>query len=80
MRHADHSCSETQEKIQLLIDGELDRHTVNDVRSIIDRCPFCKDFYHGQQQFRTLLHVSLRRKSCGDQLKANVMNKIRGIR
>jgi hypothetical protein len=80
MRHADHSCSETQEKIQLLIDGELDRHTMNDVKNIIERCQFCKDFYQGQQQFRTLLHVSLRRKSCGEQLKTNVMNKIRGIR
>jgi anti-sigma factor (TIGR02949 family) len=80
MRHADHSCSETQEKIQLLIDGELDRHSVNEVQSIIDRCPFCKEFYHRQQQFRTMLHVSLRRKSCGEQLKTNVMNKIRGIR
>lgn len=80
MRHADHSCSETQEKIQLLIDGELDRHTKMDVEQIIDRCPFCRDYYQSQQQFKTLLHVSLRRKSCGEQFKNNVMNKIRGIR
>ena len=80
MRHADHSCSETQEKIQLLIDGELDRHSQNDVMNIVDRCSFCRDFYQGQQQFRKMLHISLQRKSCGEQLKTSIINNIRGIK
>lgn len=79
MRHADHSCAETQEKIQLMMDGELDRHSSADVLDIIERCHFCRDYYGSQQQFKRLLHVSLQRKSCGEQLKSNIVSRIRGI-
>lgn len=80
MRHADHSCMENQEKIQLLMDGELDRHSAADVMEIIDRCPFCKEYYQSQQQYKRLMHVSLQRRSCGEQLKTNIVSKIRGLR
>jgi hypothetical protein len=79
MRHADHSCAETQEKIQLMMDGELDRHSASDVMDIIDRCPFCKDFYGTQVQFKRMLHVGLQRRSCGEQLKTSIVSRIRGM-
>ena len=79
MRHADHSCAETQEKIQLMMDGELDRHSTSEVMEIISRCSFCNEQYQNQQQFKRLLHVSLQRRSCGEQLKNNIVSRIRGF-
>jgi|GEM_PF-3166248 len=79
MRHGDHSCKEVQDKIELLIDGELDRHSAAYVMDIIEACPFCQADYNKQLQLRKMLNVSLQRKSCGEQLKSSIVSKIRGL-
>ena len=79
MRHANHSCKEVQSKIQLMIDGELNRFETADIKKVLEECPFCGDFYNNQQQFRKILHQSIERKRCGSQLRSDILNKIRGI-
>lgn len=79
MRHADHSCKEVQSKIQLLIDGELNRFEASEIKQIVETCPFCGEAFQQQRQFRKIINSNVERKCCGSQLRSSILNKIRGL-
>lgn len=79
MRTIDHSCKEIQSKIELYLDGELDRYTRQKVEDLVAECPICKTEYDNQSSLKRILNVGLKRKECTDQLRKNIVSKIRGL-
>lgn len=79
MRTIKHSCKDIQTKIELYLDGELDRFTKLNVEEVISECPFCKAEFDNQSSLKKILHVGLKRRECTDQLRKNIVNKIRGL-
>lgn len=74
-----HSCKDIQNKIELYLDGELDRYSKMHVDEIINDCPICKTEFDHQNSFKKILNVSLQRKQCNTQLRNSIVNKIRGL-
>lgn len=74
-----HSCKDIQSKIELYLDGELDRFTKMQVDEIVEDCPICKAEFDHQSSFKKILNVSLQRKTCNSQLRNNIVKKIRGL-
>lgn len=79
MRTIKHSCKEIQAKIELYLDGELDRFTKQNVDEVITECPFCKTEFESQSSLKKILHVGLRRRECTESLRNNIVSKIRGL-
>ncbi|HUH75664.1 MAG TPA: hypothetical protein VLZ75_14815 [Chitinophagales bacterium] len=79
MRAINHSCKEIKTKIELYLDGELDRYSKQEVDNIISECPFCKNEFENQSSLKQIIHIGLKRKECTDHLKMNIVNKIRGL-
>lgn len=79
MRTINHSCKDIQSKIELYLDGELDRYSKLKVEEVIAECVFCKSAFENQSSLKQLLHVGLKRKECTEQLRKNIVNKIRGL-
>jgi mevalonate pyrophosphate decarboxylase len=48
-----HNCQTLITDIQLLLDGELDRHKENKVRLEMQQCDKCLQFYNGQVKIKT---------------------------
>ncbi len=76
---ANHSCIEIKNKIELYLDGELDRYSKQEVDDIISECTFCKTEFENQSSYKQIIHNSMKRKECTDHLRMNIVNKIRGL-
>lgn len=79
MRTNHHSCQEIKSKIELYLDGELDRYSKQEVDEIISECPFCKNEFKNQSSLKQIINIGLKRKECTDHLRMNIVNKIRGL-
>lgn len=79
MRTVKHSCKDIQSKIELYLDGELDRFTKMNVEEIIQDCPICQAEFEHQSSFKKILNVGLKRKECNDKLRNIIVTKIRGL-
>lgn len=79
MRTINHSCKEIKSKIELYLDGELDRFSKQNVDEVISECPFCKSEFDNQSSLKKILHVGLKRRECTDSLRNNIVSKIRGL-
>lgn len=79
MRSINHSCKEIKSKIELYLDGELDRYSKQEVDDIIAECPFCKNEFTNQSSLKQIINIGLKRKDCTENLRMNIVNKIRGL-
>lgn len=79
MRTINHSCKETINKIELYLDGELDRYSKQEIDNIISECPFCKKEFENQSSLKQIIHIGMKRKECNNHLRMNIVNKIRGL-
>lgn len=71
--------TEVQKEICLYIDGELDRHMINQIVRKIEECPDCKQFYINHKAFKSTIAEKVVRRSCGDDLKDSLRLRIRGM-
>ncbi len=74
-----HSCSEIQAKIQLLLDGELDRHTSATVQGIIQECDLCNQKYKSLLGLKKAVTSSVSYRETPNNLRDNIMNRIKDI-
>lgn len=78
-RNSSHICSETQAKIQLLLDGELDRHSIATVQQSIESCPLCLQKYNQLKSLKKAVSTTVSYRSTPDDLQAKILNKIKEI-
>lgn len=79
MRPIAHNCTNCFSDIQLLLDGELNRHRENQLLQEINDCPSCMSFYNTQSKFKKVISTTISRRSCGDDLKDALRLRIRGL-
>ncbi len=74
-----HRCKEVVKKIQILLDGELDKATEDQLIMEINRCPACLEHYKIDGAFKKLMHEKVERKCCTKSLKTEILEKIKNI-
>jgi hypothetical protein len=79
MRSINHTCKEVKSKIELYLDGELDRYSKQEVDDIVSDCPICKTEFKNQSSLKQIINIGLKRKECTENLRMNIVNKIRGL-
>lgn len=79
MRPVTHICTNCLKDIQLMLDGELDRHKENQLREEIEKCATCQAYYQEQFNYKKLISQKVQRRSCGDALKDALRLRIRGL-
>ena len=72
-----HNCQHLIADIQLLLDGELDRHKENRVRTEMEHCPTCLQYYNSHTVYKKTISEKVTRMSCGHDFKENLLSKIR---
>jgi len=77
--HPKHHCKELMADISLLLDGELNRHTEQQLLVEIESCPICKQYYNNHASYKANVSQKVTRMSCGDDLKEVLRAKIRGL-
>ncbi len=78
-RGSSHICSETQAKIQLLLDGELDRHTAATVQQAVESCPICIQKFNQLKSLKKAVSTTVSYRNTPDDLQAKIMSKIKEI-
>lgn len=74
-----HNCNELFKDISLMLDGELDRHSVNKLKTSIEHCNTCQQFYHQHLAYKKNIYQKVIRKACGSDLKESIRSSIRGL-
>jgi mycothiol system anti-sigma-R factor len=78
-RNSSHICTETQAKIQLLLDGELDRHSIASVQQSIESCPLCLQKYNQLKSLKVAVSTTVSYRNTPEDLQAKILNKIKEI-
>lgn len=68
-----------QTKIALLVDGELDRSTQNDLLEKMKDCPDTMQLYKNQIALKKVISEKVTRMCCGEELKDSLRSKLRGM-
>ncbi len=68
-----------QDKISLLVDGELDRPAERDLLKKIQSCEETLQLYKNQVAYKKMVSEKITRKCCGEDLKEALRSKIRGL-
>jgi hypothetical protein len=68
-----------QSKINLLIDGELDRNTERELMLQIESNLEIQQMYKSQVALKRTVSEKVTRMSCGNELKESLRSKIRGL-
>lgn len=68
-----------QDKIALLVDGELDRPAERDLLKRMESCEDTMQLYKNQVAYKKTISEKVTRMSCGDDLKEALRSKIRGL-
>lgn len=79
MHTPNHSCQQLIADIQLLLDGELDRHKENNVRNEMEQCETCLQYFNSHQVYKKTISQKVTRMSCGHDFKESMLSKIRGL-
>lgn len=74
-----HRCKEVAEKVEILLDGELDKATEEQLIKEINRCPSCLEHYKIDEAFKKLMHEKVERKCCTKSLRTEILEKIKNI-
>lgn len=74
-----HNCTDFITDISMLLDGELDRHSENQLMEEIHKCPICKQYYNNQAAYKKNVCAKVMRRSCGEDLKDSLRAKFRGL-
>ena len=78
-RNSRHICSETQGKIQLLLDGELDRHSSIIVQQAVESCPLCLQKYNELKSLKKAVSTTVSYRNTPEDLQSRIMDKIKEI-
>lgn len=79
MQTQQHHCQSLIADIQLLLDGELDRHKENRVRTEMEKCPTCLQYFNSHKVYKQTISQKVTRMSCGHDFKESMLSKIRGL-
>lgn len=74
-----HNCRDVVDKLEELIDGEVDEHTQQRLITEIKRCPACLEHYHLDKAFKDFLQTKTHRKCCASEVKQSILQRIRAI-
>ncbi|MEZ5006956.1 MAG: hypothetical protein R2728_02775 [Chitinophagales bacterium] len=74
-----HNCKDVVEKVEFLLDGELDKETEARLIKEINRCPSCLEHYAIDDAFKKFVKTKLDRKCCTDGLKSEILEKIKNL-
>ncbi len=70
-------CRNFVKKVFLVLDGELPEKERNLFIDDIQGCKGCLDHYHIEKAFKDFLVAKVARKGCSDELKNDIINKIK---
>lgn len=71
-----HNCKEIMERMHSIIDGEMTRHEKQHLLAEIEGCECCTEYFIKSSKIKSLLHLKLERKSCGEALLVLIRKKI----
>lgn len=74
-----HNCKSIAEKLQVLLDGELDNEAEKMLIKDIRKCPACLEHYQIDKAFKEFVQRKVERKCCTETLKAEILAKISQI-
>ena len=74
-----HSCKEVVEKLEILLDGELDMKEEERLIADIKKCPACLEHYDIDKAFKDFLFNKIERKCCTEESKAEILSKLKQI-
>ncbi|MCB0502182.1 MAG: hypothetical protein KDD32_05825 [Bacteroidetes bacterium] len=74
-----HNCKSVVEKVEILLDGELDKETECQLIKEINKCPSCLEHYAIDDAFKKFVKNKIDRKNCTKDLKDEILNKIKHI-
>ena len=74
-----HSCKEVAEKLEILLDGELDRKDEASLIAEINKCPGCLEHYNIDKAFKEFLSKKTEKRCCTEKLKSEILDKIKDI-
>ena len=72
-----HNCKDVVEKVEILLDGELDNETEQHLIREINKCPACLEHYNIDKAFKEFVNKKVERKCCAQTLKSEILNKIK---
>lgn len=74
-----HDCSEIVQKVELMLDGELNKREEQDVMCELQRCMHCLEEYNLQKRFKDFICNRVAKKiipeSCLEKIKQSI-NKL----
>ena len=74
-----HNCKDVVEKVEILLDGELDKASEEHLIQEINRCSSCLEHYNIDKAFKEFVYNKVERKCCTEPLKTEILNKIKTI-
>ena len=74
-----HKCKDVAEKLEMLLDGELDQATETQLIKEIKKCPACLEHYEIDEAFKKFVCNKVKRKNCTKNLKEEILEKIKNM-
>lgn len=74
-----HNCKDVAEKLEILLDGELDKDAEAYLIKDINRCSKCLEHYNIDKAFKEFVNKKVERRCCTDTLKSEILDKIKEI-
>ncbi len=74
-----HNCKDVAEKLEILLDGELEKEYEERLILEIKRCPACLEHYDIDKAFKDFLYNKIERKCCTEGSKTEILEKIKQI-
>ncbi len=74
-----HNCKDVAEKVEILLDGELDKEAEQHLIKEINKCSSCLEHYNIDKAYKEFIHNKMERKCCTDKLKSEILNQIKSI-
>jgi hypothetical protein len=74
-----HNCQELAADISQMLDGELDRHSENQLMEEINKCDTCTQYYNNHSAYKKNVSTKVTRLCCGESFKDSLRAKIRGL-
>jgi anti-sigma factor (TIGR02949 family) len=74
-----HNCKDVADKLEILLDGELNNEEEDLLIRDIKRCSACLEHYNIDKAFKDFVQKKVERKCCTETLKSEILEKIKTI-
>jgi anti-sigma factor (TIGR02949 family) len=74
-----HNCKDVADKLEILLDGELNSEEEAFLIKDIKRCSACLEHYNIDKAFKEFVQKKVERKCCTETLKSEILDKIKTI-